>query len=175
MNIYNKFNISPLHAMISKLLNLSILFIYAVTLSFTGCSGEIIKGSNPGIKITNTKVSIWINLMPGGDPSFHLTGKVIVLNAEKEPINNIKLNKIILLRDSTEIFYFAPVVSFPNDEKNIIIYPGKEKDLSFQAPQHLKAAKSIYDAKVVNLLLNFTFDGKEFDYVIPDQQINKVY
>lgn len=148
-------------------------FIIAYFLS-EGCA-EKMPGSNKlNLTINVVKSYAWVNLMPGGRHSFHLSGDIKIKNNSDEPVTNIELQQIAIFNDTLEILKFKPIFNGGSDKSGYNIQPKDEKDFSITAPDKINIDK-LNDLKVVSLLLKFSSEDKTFDYKIDSVKIERVY
>ena len=151
-----------------------ILFLSIAYFFSEGCAEKMPGNNKLNLTINVIKSYAWINLMPGGKPSFHFSGEVNIKNNSDEPVANLELQQIAVLDDTLEVLNFKPVFTNQDDKTSYNFQPKEVKDFSIAAPNKMNIAK-LNDLKVVSLLLKFSSEGKTFDYKIDSVKIEKVY
>ncbi|MGA7720985.1 MAG: hypothetical protein WCA84_07395 [Ignavibacteriaceae bacterium] len=124
--------------------------------------------------INVVKSYAWINLMPGGKPSFHFSGKIKIENISEESIESLRLRQITIYKDTLEILKFIPEFINLNDKSKNNFQPKESMEFSIAAPDKMKI-DSLLNVNLVDLLLNFTSGGKTFIYKIENVKIERVY
>ncbi|MDT3697183.1 MAG: hypothetical protein ROY99_12435 [Ignavibacterium sp.] len=129
-------------------LYISVLYLFSLLISCsTGLSQKEFEDLN--IKISN--IQSWLNLMPGGPGSFHITGKYELpenLN-EKE----IFLDKIIIMEKDKEIYSLtAELQLFYNSEMGI-------KEFTFSNYYQTKIDPVLIKKDTIEVKLIFSVNG----------------
>ena len=65
--------------------------------------------------------------MPGGKPSFHLSGEMKIKNNSDEPVANLQLQQIAVFNDTLEVLKFKPVFNNRDDKPDNNIQPKDDK------------------------------------------------
>ncbi len=139
-----------------------------------GCSGKMHVNNDLNLIINVVKSYAWINLMPGGKPSFHFSGKIKIENISEESIESLRLRQITIYKDTLEILKFIPEFINLNDKSKNNFQPKESMEFSIAAPDKMKI-DSLLNVNLVDLLLNFTSGGKTFIYKIENVKIERVY
>jgi hypothetical protein len=140
----------------------------------SGCAEKMPENNNLNLIINVVKSYAWINLMPGGIPSFHFSGELKIENNSEKLIKNLMLRQITIYDDTLEILKFTPRFIDLNSKSNNYFQPGELKKFSVAAPDRIKV-DNLLNVKLVNLLLNFSSGGKTFVYKIENIKIERVY
>jgi hypothetical protein len=114
--------------------------------------------------------------MPGGPPSFHITGNLIIKNEGTYEIEELNLNEIILTQEDKPVYGFEPI--FESINKNILgknLAAGEEKVFHFGVKKGLEVRPELDSEKSITARLIFSSGEKIFEYVIPDIKIEKAY
>jgi hypothetical protein len=156
--------------LMKKILNLTLLIISVPLFS---CA-EKITGNKLNIKVDPVKTYAWLNLMPGGKPSFHLSADIKIKNNSNVPVTNLTLHQIVVYEDTNKIEGFKPVFVNRKDDSDNNFIPGEVKDFSITAPDRVNFEK-LYKLKEINLLLQFSSGDKMFEYMINNVKIERVY
>jgi len=150
------------------------LFFLIVIFLYGGCAEKMPENNKLNLTINVIKSYSWINLMPGGEPSFHLSCELRIKNNSDVPVENLKLQQVIMLDDTLEILKFKPLFVNRKNKSDMSLLPNEAKDFSIAAPDKINIDK-LSDNKVVSLLLNFSSEGKMFEYKIDSVKIDRVY
>lgn len=143
-----------------KQLRLSLLLIMYFSF-FISCSTNISEKEFDTLNIKIVDVQSWLNLMPGGPGSFHITGKYELpenLN-EKE----IFLDKIIILDNEKEIYSLTAELQFVNNSTTGI------KEFTFTNHYQTKIDPILMQKDSIDIQIVFSINGTS----IP-KEINKI-
>lgn len=145
------------------------LFIYE------SCSGSISGNSKTDLKIKLTGENAWLNLMPGGNSTFHFTGKLEIINTGRDTVKNLKLAGLEIYRDSALVYKLNPVLINSESSADFNLPPQTEKHFTFQLPKAIKIKKEISDGTPINARFVFSFDGGEYVFNTKIIKVEKVY
>src|SRR5690606_5805848 len=96
-----------------------ILFLFLLN-----CSGmKEVKDAHPEIKIL--EINSWLNLMPGGPGSFHLSGELAVHLADDDMIFDINISEISVYSNQELLYRFKPVLQYSRTEPDYAYHSGK--------------------------------------------------
>ncbi|MDO8549967.1 MAG: hypothetical protein Q7S39_07455 [Ignavibacteria bacterium] len=153
-----------------------ILCISTVSL-FLNCCGTVkTQADQLNISINHSDIYSWLNLMPGGPPSFHITGNLTIKNEESYEIKELNLNEIILTQQDIPLYHFEPLLEPVNENisgKNL--EAGEEKEFRFGVKSGLEVKPELDSEKPITARLVFNSGEKIFEYVIYNIQIEKAY
>lgn len=107
-----------------------IVFIFSITIIFLlSCSAseeatkkneeikrEPIKKFVNEVNLDIEKNVSWVNLMPGAEPKFHVSGKLSLLKGKKYNNQSTILKYIKIYQNGEELYYIMPKVIFNEDE-----------------------------------------------------------
>jgi len=136
-------------------------FIPLIILVFSfidfACSSCKTESDSPIISVKVKEMNIWLNLMPGGSPSFHFSGTTGVTNNTKYEIKHLLLSEVdILFHD--EILYRIKPES--DEELNYNLSSDSEQSIKFYSPQNIKVDPDLHKADSLNVVLKFLCDEK---------------
>jgi hypothetical protein len=141
----------------------------------SGCSGgDAAKQENP-VRVQNLSMSSWYNLMPGGPSSFHITGDVLLLNVSENPVKEVRLQRLTVMKGEEIMYETVPDFSPSAGDETYTLEPGKEKNFLFNSRQQLKTRPGNQDDQIYKVLLQFSADELEFTYIADSLTIEKVY
>jgi hypothetical protein len=140
-----------------------VILIGSILLTFFGCSSSI----EYQRMITLNEVNLWLNLMPGGPPTFHFSGQVGV---EVEIVDEIELEEVHVFQRNKKLFTERPFFTrlskqVPQFNKYLFIFGIKDGLPSHQINTDLPT----------DLVLVFNVNGEEVKFFIDEITIEKVY
>jgi len=153
-----------------------IFFISAVSFFWSSCGTFKSQSDQLKISIKHSYIYSWLNLMPGGPPSFHITGDLTIKNLESYEIKELNLIEIILIQKDKPVYRFEPVFESINESmsgKNL--EAGEEKEFRFGVKSGLEVKPELNSEKSITVRLIFNSGEKIFEYSIPDIKIEKTY
>lgn len=120
-------------------------------LLLTSCSANIAEKHFDKLNIKIIDVQSWLNLMPGGPGSFHISGKYELPNEMDE--KKIFLDRIIVLDDKVEIYSMIAELHYIN-----ILLNGK-KEFIFTNRHPTKIDPILMKRDSIDLQLVFSING----------------
>ena len=153
-----------------------IFFVSAVSFFLNSCGTVKSHSDQLKISINHSDISYWLNLMPGGPASFHITGNLKVKNLESYDIKELNLNEIILTQEDKPVYRFEPVLESLNENipgKTLTV--GEEKEFRFGVKTGLEVKPELDSEKTVTVHLAFSSGEKIFEHLISDIKIEKAY
>jgi len=151
----------------------SLLLYFLILGLITGCNNSLNNGKKLDLNVNIIEVNAWQNLMPGKEPSFHLSGKIKIINNEESSLINLILRGIIISQGSESVLQshvFFNTLSGDND-----ILPNSEKVFNFKTSMNMEKINRININKVISLKLLFTSGGKNYNFKVDNIKIEKVY
>jgi hypothetical protein len=94
----------------------------------------------------------WVNLMPGSEPKFHISGKLSLLNGDDYENETTQLKYIKVYQSGEELYYIMPKVIEELD--------GTVKKLTFSTIKGLNISKTL-DTKSPVVFEFLFYDGKD--------------
>jgi hypothetical protein len=122
-------------------------------------------GKDP-VEITLNDLYIWANLMPGGEPKFHLTGS-LKLSGDKNILNDKKLKEIEIFQKEVRIYNFTPDVEYSETESGT--------DCEFRIDGGLSISDRLDLNKEIDVIFIIGNDLKEYTIESNNQSIEKAY
>lgn len=120
-------------------------------LLLTSCSASKSDKDFDSLNIKVVDVQSWLNLMPGGPGSFHISGKYELPNEMDE--KKIFLDRIIVLDDKVEIYSMIAELHYINISLN-----GK-KEFIFTIPHPTKINPILLQRDSIDIQLVFSVSG----------------
>jgi hypothetical protein len=157
--------------MIFKKLILFTLTAFTINISCTNYG----KQSDLSLSIEKIKIESWLNLMPGGPGSFHLSGEILIKNEENHEVGNLNLSLITVRHDDELLYSFKPVFKTKSENEDCHILMDQEKDFLFYTQSGLPINKKLNTEIPVTILLEFNADDANFTYEVEKVKVEKVY
>jgi len=158
-------------------------FILIITLLFIfSCSAtKVTKNTGDGeeekyveketstiLKLDVNKLYAWLNLMPGSEPRFNISGDLDISFSKDYNLDNLKLKYVKVYQNNREIFYIQPTTR-ENKTKDSI------KNILFSTLKGMILTPGFNPDKKVDVNLIFDDDGEELINSIKGIKVEKVY
>lgn len=151
--------------MMKKIVLNIVLLVFGFML--TACSSNLTEKDLDRLNIKIVDVQSWLNLMPGGPGSFHISGKYQLpedLN-EKE----IFLEKIIVFDNEKEIYNLTAEIQFISNSPNGI------KEFTFSNNYQTKIEKILMQKENIDVRLVFSINGNLIPKDFKSIQLTRAY
>ena len=151
--------------MMKKILLNIFLIVFGILVST--CSVNLSEKDLDRLNIKIVDVQSWLNLMPGGPGSFHISGKYQLpedLN-EKE----IFLEKIIVFDNEKEIYNLTAEIQFISNSPNGI------KEFTFSNYYQTKIEKILMQKENIDVRLVFSINGNLIPKDFKSIQLTRAY
>jgi len=150
--------------------------VLLVTLFITSCASSEKANVELSLKVVNSKINAWLNLMPGVSPGkFHLTGDVSLQNNSNEEIKNINLDNISVYSSEEVIYSFKPYFIHRLRGDNFSLKTGMDKVFKFGMEEGLKIDERLDKNKFIDIKLNFISDKGSYSYSIDSVKVEEAY
>lgn len=130
---------------------------------------------NTEVDINIVEINSWLNLMPGGPGSFHLSGEAAVYSESDNMIINIELNEVSVYFKNDLLYAFKPVFKYSRtepdyspDEKRIEVY-------QFYTESGLEIREVLMGDNLINVELIFKIDDEEIRKSMNDVEVTRAY
>jgi hypothetical protein len=150
------------------------LFSLMLCLITIGCAGTMPDSNQLVITVKTLKLAAWINMMPGGKPSFHLSGEIEIKNTGDEIVSTLNLDQIAIYNNTTDVYKFKPVFNNKKEAADNDILPKAQKDYFIASPDKINTDK-FKNLDSIKLLLSFSSGGKRFEFETDNIKIQRVY
>jgi len=134
-----------------KKISISIL-IMILNLSIINCSANVADKDFDSLNVKIVDVQSWLNLMPGGPGSFHISGKYELPENMNE--KEIFLDKIIVLDSEKEIYNLTAELQI------ISISPNGIKEFTFTNNYQTKIEPILMEKENIDIQLVFRVNDK---------------
>lgn len=145
------------------------IYVVLTLLIFISCSNSLIQIEKISEQIIIVDTQTWINLMPGGPGSFHITGEYEI---DKSFSKDLKLMKLIVSTDNKTIYDIKSgniVNELQADETD------QKLKYRFNTQPGIKLNESIRIVEKINLKLVFNFNGNIIEKMISDVYLTRAY
>jgi hypothetical protein len=112
-------------------------------------------------------IEAWLNLMPGGPGSFHITGKYSLSDGVNE--NEVFLDKIIIKENEQTIYKFQAEIQLIDNDKNGI------KEFIFLNPSNTIINPMLKDKENIDATFVFSFNDKIIEKSFQNIPLTKAY
>lgn len=109
----------------------------------------------------------WLNLMPGADPKFHVSGKLSLLKSESYDNNNMFMQYIKVYQAGEEIYFIKPKV---RDE-----FISSVKKISYSTIRGLTVNEKLNTAKPITIEFFFSDGDNSFTYTTRNITVEEVH
>ncbi|MGQ9642766.1 MAG: hypothetical protein ACUVT3_02785 [Ignavibacterium sp.] len=146
----------------NKLVSLIFLFSF-----FVGCCSQSMIISDNSVTIL--EANCWLNLMPGGNPSFHYSG---TFSIDKKFIDDYKFYLVKVFYRNEMIHQSQPLLQFYDE---LITDSNKVVRFNFYSAQGIKVTDKMMKAESVELLLVFQIQDKTIEKLVKDIPLTRAY
>jgi len=153
----------------------TIMLIFIVMLLGTNCASHQ-RNDGLALSVKEIKIEAWLNLMPGGPGSFHLSGEIKLANDESCDIKNLSLTKISILQNDNQLYSIIPIFSPKVEDGNTHVLADAERDFLFNTPSGIPIKKELDVYTPIKVILMFKESNDEtFSNKIENIKIQRVY
>lgn len=152
--------------------NFFLIWLFA-GLFFTGCYTVKPVETRLLVNAEIIKINSWVNLMPGSDETFHVTGIIRIINKENSDLDSLN-TKVNVIQGDSVIFSLKPEMD-PIVDGSKPLRKGEDKEFTFVLEKVLNLRKELnYD---IPLKIEFIFHSgsKERTFRTEDVSIEKAY
>lgn len=145
-----------------------ILLLLVILFSlFVGCCSQSMIISDSSVTIL--EVNCWLNLMPGGNPSFHYSG---TFSIDKKFIDDYKFHLVKVFYRNEMIHQSQPLLQFYDE---LITDSSKVVRFHFYSDQGIKVTDKMMKAESVDLLLVFQIQNKTIEKLVKNISLTRAY
>ena len=151
--------------MMKKIVLNIVLLVFGFML--TACSSNLTEKDLDRLNIKIVDVQSWLNLMPGGPGSFHISGKYELPEDLDE--KEIFLDKIIVLDNEKEIYNLTAEIQFISNSPNGI------KEFTFSNNYQTTIEKILMQKENIDVRLVFSINGNLIPKDFKSIQLTRAY
>lgn len=118
--------------------------------------------------VTIKKLYAWVDLMPGSEPRFNISGDLTFVNKPGINLDKLKLKYIKIYQNKNRIFFIKPTT-----RENVP--DNSDLKILFSTIKGMILTPGFNYNKQIDVKLIFVDDGDEFEKVIENVPIEKVY
>ncbi len=130
------------------------------------CSKPVVEQD---IAITITEINCWLNLMPGGEPSFHYSGTFTV---DRKFSDSFKFSAVKVFYKDEMLHQSQPLIQFYDetitDSTSLIKF-------NFYSQQGIKVTEKMMRAEIADFILVFEISGKTIEKSLKEIPITRAY
>ena len=130
---------------------------------------EAIEKSMNSINVHVDKIYSWINLMPGAEPRFNISGEFKVVKSKNYKIQDMELELVKIYQKNKEVFMIKPTSRSTTDKKK------NKMRIMFSTIKGLMLTPQLNTKGKINVQLIFRQDTDQYQYLIKNVPIEKVY
>lgn len=155
--------------MIFRLLFLSLLFFSSIN-----CSGS--KEMNESdFDINIIEINSWLNLMPGGPGSFHLSGEMEIHSDPDSMLIDLSIKEIFVYSGEQLLYRFKPVFQYSRTEPDYSLNNKKIDVYQFFTEQGLEIREVLMGDNLINVELVLVLEDKELVKILNDIEVTRAY
>jgi len=137
-------------------------------LIFITCSS--VKNNEPELIYELSDIFAWVDLMPGGEPGFHITGRLDIYTSGNNETPQLSKLEIAVYQDEKNIYSFIPKLEYSSKQKE-----GIKAHLFTFFPQNRLPVKKLDFEKHISIKCGFYLNGNSYSALIDSILVNKVY
>jgi len=155
------------------------LFVFLIIVFIIGCSqtaqreavneNEYEKIFHQDVNLEIREIYSWVNLMPGNNPRFHITGDFDLLSSYKYQYESLNLKKVIVNQERQFIYSISPKIKQNELESQ------NRYSITFSTIKGLLMNEDLNIEKPIDIVLVFDDGDDEYVYFLENIKINKVY
>ncbi|MEP0861219.1 MAG: hypothetical protein HRF52_07245 [Ignavibacterium sp.] len=146
----------------------SIIYLIAITILFmNACCSTTRLENDKSIRILET--NCWLNLMPGGEPSFHYSG---TFEIEKQLADRMKFSSVEVYYKDELIHKSQPLLQFYDE---VVTDSMKVIRFNFYSEQGIKVTETMMKAESVDFHFVFEFNGDKVEKDLKEITLTRAY
>jgi hypothetical protein len=153
---------------------IKILPFVILSILLLGCS-HLSGSDNLKLSVQQIKVESWLNLMPGGPGSFHISGEIKIKNSGTCKIDSLNMPKISILQNNKEIYSIVPVFKSKAEGDKQELEREEEKEFVFYTQSGLTIKNELDAGLLIKLILMLTDSDSVFTHEVENVKVEKVY
>jgi hypothetical protein len=122
----------------------------------------------PQVNLKVLETHCWLNVMPGGEARFNVSGKVEILNSLKYDFKTLELKEVDVQQSGKLIYSIVPTVIALDTLIN-------SKTVAFSTVRGLGLVPNFNPEKNVSLKLIFEEGSERFSFLIENLKVEKIY
>jgi hypothetical protein len=155
--------------MIFRLLFFSLLFFSSIN-----CSGSK-EVNESDFKINIIEINSWLNLMPGGPGSFHLSGELEIHSNPENVVIDLNIKEIIVYSGEQLLYRFKPVFQYSRTEPDFSLNNKKIEVYQFFTEKGLEIREVLMGNNQINVEMTLVIGDKELVEKLKDIEVTRAY
>lgn len=132
----------------------------------SGCSS---KNMITDSSIVINEVNCWLNLMPGGEPSFHYSGVILIYN---NIIEQTTFSSVKVYYQNQLVHQSKPLLQFT---EQIVLQSEKVDKFLFYSEQGIKVSETLMKAENLDFVFEFAIDDIKVEKKFDNVQLTRAY
>lgn len=128
---------------------------------------KVVKKFVNEVKLDVGKNVSWVNLMPGAEPKFHVSGKITLIKNDNYNIETTHLKYIKIYQTGEELYFIMPKV--------IENFNGENNNITYSTIKGLNINKDLNTKIPVILELIFIDNKEELKYRVTNVMVEEVH
>jgi hypothetical protein len=146
-------------------------FLFFISLNCTGLK-EV---HNTDFEIKIIEVESWLNLMPGGPGSFHLSGEFSIHTDPDNVIMDLKLSEITVYSGEDLLYAIKPVFQYSRTEPDYSMNKNKIEVYQFYTESGLEINEILMGNNKINVEFNFVVEEEVIKKTMNDIEVTRAY
>jgi hypothetical protein len=138
--------------MIFRLLFFSLLFFSSIN-----CSGSK-EVNESDYEINIIEINSWLNLMPGGPGSFHLSGELEIHSNPENVVIDLNIKEIIVYSGEQLLYRFKPVFQYSRTEPDFSLNNKKIEVYQFFTEKGLEIREVLMGNNLINVEMTLVIE-----------------
>lgn len=152
----------------------TLLIVFTAITLFTNCTG-LKEVNNQLAEIKITEVLSWLNLMPGGPGSFHLSGEFAVYSDSETMIPEMELSEVSVISDEMLLYKFKPVTQYSRTEPDFSTQKKRIEIYQFYTDGGFEIRESLMGNNKIDVELRFIIEGESITRIVRDVEVTRAY
>lgn len=150
------------------------ILISILSILFTSnCAG--VKETCNDVEVKVLEINSWLNLMPGGPGSFHLSGEFSLFHENEEVECEISIVKIQVYYNDELIYSFKPLIQYSRTEQKSNQLNRLTEVFQFFTETGLEIREPMMAAEFIDVELLFEIDDKNVFERINEVELTRAY
>lgn len=144
-----------------------LIILSSLVIIINACCSK--SATDKDFEITIIEINCWLNLMPGGNPSFHYSGTFAV---DRKFSDSFKFSAVKVFYKDEMIHQSQPLLQFYDetitDSTSLVKF-------NFYSQQGIKVTEKMMRAETADFILVFEISGKTIEKSLKEIQITRAY
>lgn len=153
---------------------MKILINFLLVLFLINCTGmKEVHNTEYEIKITD--LNAWLNLMPGGPGSFHLSGEFNLFTDQDNFISEVQLKEVSVFSKDELLYNFKPITQYSRAEPDYSTNNRKIEVYQFYMESGLEIQEVLMSDNIISVEFVFNVDDVLTQVVKENVEVSRAY